>query len=212
MAQEITTKCICIIRHQKGNKKAKIYTVKIVRRGESNDGLYNFEKGEEIKENVSEVIAERNKLIAENKVGCDYEKYFLIIEYEIPFFVGDMEKYADLFEFMDIPGLNEAPDITINPNDEKCEYKNTLLKNFYFNQIFPLIQNNIIFSLFIFSAENYDGINAQEILDSYLEGGIVGKEKKKKEENKLSFGEKENERFKQKKNEEEKERYIYIII
>ena len=75
-----------------------------------------------------------------------------------------------------------------------------------------MIQNNIIFSLFIFSAENYDGINAQEILDSYLEGGIVGKEKKKKEENKLSFGEKENERFKQKKNEEEKERYIYNYI
>ncbi len=106
---------------------------------------------------------------------------------------------------MDIPGLNEAPEVTNISKDEKDgkvlkeRNQNAIIKNFYFNQIFPLIQNNIIFSLFIFSAENYDGINAQEILDSYLEGGIVGKEKKKKEENKLSFGEKENERFKQKK-------------
>ena len=169
MAQEITTKCICIIRHQKGNKKAKIYTVKIVRRGESNDGLYNFEKGEEIKENVSEVIAERNKLIAENKVGCDYEKYFLIIEYEIPFFVGDMEKYADLFEFMDVPGLNERSDIKENSNNNSNKQNiSNITSGFYFRQIFPLIRNNIKFSLFIFGADIYDKTNAKEILLGYI--------------------------------------------
>ena len=86
MNQKITTKCICIIRHQKGYKTAKIYEVNIVKRG---DKIYNFEEGKEIKDNVAEVIAERNKLIAENKIGYNYEKYFLIIKYEIPLFKGD---------------------------------------------------------------------------------------------------------------------------
>ena len=116
MAQEITTKCVCIIRHKKGNKKAKIYEVIIENRG---DKIYNFIKGNEIKKKAEEVISERNKLIAEDKVGFYYEKYFLIIEYEIPFFKGEFEEYADLFEFMDVPGLNEKSDIICSNEDNK---------------------------------------------------------------------------------------------
>ena len=76
MAEEITTKCICIIRHKKGNKKAKVYNVEIKKRGKN---LYNFIKGEEIKNNVAKEIEERNKLINDlisKKTGCNYEKYF----------------------------------------------------------------------------------------------------------------------------------------
>ena len=165
-AQEITTKCICIIRHKKGNKKARIYEVNIIRRGEENDGLYNFEKGEEIKENVAKVIAERNKIIAENKVGNNYEKYFLIIEYEIPFFLGEMEKYADVFEFMDVPGLNEISDQNFSQNKNNNP---SFTYGFYFRQIFPLIKNNIKFSLFIFDVQNYGKSNSKDILHAYLD-------------------------------------------
>ena len=73
MDQAITTKCVCIIRHKKGNKKAKIYEVEIEKRGEQ---LFNFIKGKEIKKKVEEVIKERNKLITDDKVGFNYEKYF----------------------------------------------------------------------------------------------------------------------------------------
>ena len=204
VAQKITTKCICIIRHRKGCKNAKIYNVEIQIRG---NGLYNFERKEEIKENVAEVIKERNEIIEKHEIGYNYNKYFLIVEYDIPFFRGDFEKYADLFEFMDIPGLNEAQQTTNSKEDDKT----SIMKNFYFNQIFPLIQNNIKFSLFIFSIENYDGSNASEILDSYIEGGI--KETKTDEENenneKLSHSESESKRLKNKKEEEDKNQHRY---
>ena len=174
MAQDITTKCVCIIRHQKGNKKAKIYEVEIKRRGEKNDGLYNFEKGKEIGDNVAEIISQRNKLIAQDKVGSNYEKYFLIIEYEIPFFLGEMEKYAELFEFMDVPGLNERSDIKESTENEEKE-SSSIGSGFYFRQIFPLIKNNIKFSLFIFEVQNYDGINAKQILEEYTNVKTNGK-------------------------------------
>ena len=105
MADKITTKCVCIIRHKKDCKNAKIYDVIIKDRG---NYIYNFEKGKEIVNNVTQVIEKKNKDIEEDKVGFDYKKYFLIIEYEIPFLRGDFQKYSELFEFMDIPGLNEV--------------------------------------------------------------------------------------------------------
>ena len=133
MNEHIATKCVYIIRHRKGFKSPKIYEVDIDIRG---DNLFNFNKGKEIKENVSKVIEERNNIIAENKESSSiYENYFFIIEYDIPFFRGDFEKYADLFEFMDVPGLNED----IKDNNKK--------KSFYFKQIFPIINMNIQFSL-----------------------------------------------------------------
>ena len=165
MADKITTKCICIIRHKKGCKKPKIYDVIIKDRG---NYIYNFEKGKEIVNNVAQVIEKKNKDIEEDKVGYDYKKYFLIIEYEIPFFRGDFEKYAELFEFMDIPGLNEVSEKTKSDNEKKI---NSIENNFYFRQIFPLIQNNIKFSLFIFAADTYDKENSLQILKTYIEGG-----------------------------------------
>ena len=169
MADKITTKCVCIIRHKKGCKKAKIYDVEIKERG---NYIYNFEKGEEIVNNVAEVIAKKNKDIEEDKVGFDYKKYFLIIEYDIPFFRGDFEKYAELFEFMDIPGLNEVSEKTKSDDEKKTI---SIENNFYFKQIFPLIQNNIKFALFTFAADTYDKENSLQILKAYIEGGSESK-------------------------------------
>ena len=60
------------------------------------------------KQKKKKIISERNQKIKSKEYEGDYEKYFLIIEYEIPFFSEDFEEYGDLFEFMDIPGLNES--------------------------------------------------------------------------------------------------------
>ena len=193
MDHGITTKCICIIRHKKGNKKAKLYEVKIVNRGgdEEKYKYNNFEKGKEIpNKDVAKVIKERNLLIAKNKISkTNFEKYFLIIEYEIPLFQGDFEKYGDLFEFMDVPGLNEESDINNDFNNkekqniEETNNSTTIHKeekkklssidtNFYFRQIFPLIKMNIKFSLFIFDAMSYSQENSVQILNTYLYGNI----------------------------------------
>ena len=193
MDHGIVTKCICIIRHKKGNKKAKLYEVKIVNRGgdEEKYKYNNFEKGKEIpNEDVAEVIKERNHLIAKNKISkTNFEKYFLIIEYEIPLFQGEFEKYGDLFEFMDVPGLNEESDInnnfnnnekqnteetnnSITMNEEEKEKLPSIDTNFYFRQIFPLFRMNIKFSLFIFDAMSYSQENSAQILKTYLYGSI----------------------------------------
>ena len=82
----------------------------------------------------------------------------MIIEYEIPLFTGDFEEYEDLFEFMDILGLNESnknelskKDKNDEKNSDKDKRKNSLNNNFYFSKIFPLINMNIKFSMFIFT-------------------------------------------------------------
>ena len=188
MDHGITTKCICIIRHKKGNKKAKVYEVKILNRGGEDEEKYNynnFEKGKEIpNKDVAKVIKERNILIAKNKISkTNFEKYFLIIEYEIPLFQGEFEKYGDLFEFMDVPGLNEESDIKIDINnnekqnveetnnnmyDEENKKLPSIETNFYFRQIFPLFKMNIKFSLFIFDAMSYSQENSVQILNTYL--------------------------------------------
>jgi len=84
-----------------------------------------------------------------------------------------MEKYAEIFEFMDVPGLNESSDIKeplSNNNQENITSAASKFTNgFYFRQIFPLIKNNIKFSLFIFSSDNYDKENSKEILKAYID-------------------------------------------
>lgn len=71
---------------------------------------------------------------------------------------------------MDIPGLNEQSDITINENqnreetntnnnEENIKNQSNIETNYYFRQIFPLIKMNIKFSLFIFEAMSYSQEN-----------------------------------------------------
>ena len=175
--REITTKCICIIRHQKNLKKPRVYRAKLVYRGED---VFNFEEGEEIKKKVSEVIAEQNKAIAEGKISVDYNKYFLIVKANIPLFRGDFEKYADLFEFLDVPGLNEQTDLKTS-SEKNNEEDSGINTNFYFRQIFPLFIMNVKFSLLIFNSEKYDGNSSNEIINTYLEGGIDRIEVNKKD-------------------------------
>ena len=78
--------------------------------------------------------------------------YFLIIELNIPLFKGAFEKYGDLFDFMDIPGLNEISDGN-NVND-----------NFYFKEVIPVISPNIKFSILVFDCLKFDDEDSNNIL------------------------------------------------
>lgn len=139
---KITTKFISIIRHNKSlkGKNPKIYSVEFTQRGDQKDH-YNFEKGEFFDEDIKAFIKKRNEKLT-NKRSDSPKDYFYIIENYIPFFSGENEKYANMFEFLDIPGLNENSD---NLNND----------NIYYEKLLPLIINNIKFSLFIFETKHY---------------------------------------------------------
>ena len=157
---DIATKFICIIRHNKNNKKPKIYNVIAEKRGDGKK--FNFLKGKEIKEDISKVISERNKKIAKKELNLDPLNYFLIVEANLPFFDGTcLEKYSDIFEFMDVPGLNEAVD--------KEEKEDSVGNNFYFKEIIPTIIPNAQFFILMFDAEHYQNEDSMEIISKLKE-------------------------------------------
>ena len=136
-----TTKFVTIIRHNKSlkGKNPQLYNVRFIQRAELKDH-YNFQKGNLINGNIKQIIEQRNQDLNEKKIDEIPQNYFFIIENYIPFFEGNYEKYAEFFEFMDIPGLNEISN-DINTN------------NIYFEKVLPFIINNIKFSMFIFETK-----------------------------------------------------------
>ena len=150
---DITTRFLCIIRHNINYKTPVISNITIEKR----DFLkYNIKKDSILSEseNGYEYIKKYNKYFSlkENKGLKIEDKYFLLIEVDIPFFHGEFEKYAYLIEFIDIPGLNE-----IDSNIFKAE-------NIYFNEIIPFIEPNYLFSIFLFETNNFHHKDAIEIL------------------------------------------------
>jgi len=90
-------------------------------------------------------------------LNLDPLNYFLIVEANLPIFNGTcLEKYSDIFEFMDIPGLNEAVD-----KEEKID---SVGNNFYFKEIIPTIIPNSKFFILMFDAENYQNEDSMEII------------------------------------------------
>ena len=72
----------------------------------------------------------------------------MILETNIPLFNDNNHRFSELFEFMDVPGLNE-----FSSDDD-------ISKQFYYKELIPFFIYNVGFSLFIFDAEK------QEIEDS----------------------------------------------
>ena len=122
--EDITTKFVCSIRHVKGLKKPKIYTVKFELR---DTAKFNLEKNKIIPGNVIDIIKERNQFIKDGNGKREPSNYFLIVEADIPLFHGKYEKCAEFFEFLDFPGL-----------DEVKEGENAIIDNSYFKDFLPL--------------------------------------------------------------------------
>lgn len=156
MDEQISTKFICIIRHNKTLKNPKLYEVKIDIRGEQS---VNFEKGKEIKEDIKEAISKRNSDIKNEKLGRNPEKYFLLLETNIPFFNDDNDYFSDFYEFMDFPGLNEK-DEKDNPNGKNKP-------DLFYKDYIPLILPNVKFAIFIFNLIDYKGDEAKHLIDYF---------------------------------------------
>ena len=152
--EDIATKFVCSIRHVKGLNKPKIYDVKFELR---DTARFNIEKNKQIRGNVKDIIKERNKFIKDGNGKREPSNYFLIVETDIPLFHGENEKYAEFFEFLDFPGL-----------DEVKEGENTIKENSYFKDFLPLIQPNIMFSLFLFDLNSYESNSGKDILKNYI--------------------------------------------
>jgi len=155
MKSDITTKFICFIRHNKRNEVPKFYEVLPENRIISNENCYffNFKKGNEIKGNINEIISERNKEISEierkEEIIQERLKYFIIIEANLTLFNDPvLEKYANIFEFLDIPGLDEG------------EFN----KNIYIKNLIPIIMPNLAFSIFLFNSDSMEDISSEKII------------------------------------------------
>ena len=153
---DITTKIVFIIRHNILAKEPKAFNVILEKRNllnEENDNSipkFNFEKGEELKGDIKEIIEEKNKYIKVTKPELlKNEDYFMIIEAKLPLFNEELEKYSKIFEFMDLPGLNEY-----NINDFK-------------KYILPCISFNVKFSFFIFDCLSIKDRDSNNIYDEY---------------------------------------------
>ena len=148
IGEGITTEFFSIIRHNKNYKEPVISNIKV----EERDFFkYNFIKAEEIVDDKYFIIKYNEKLRGiKDKQQIKIDEFFKLIEVDIPLFHGDFEKYADLIEFIDIPGLDE---------------NNRYLQNFYISQIFPFIQPNYLFSIFLF--DKFESEDSNQILDEF---------------------------------------------
>ena len=160
----VSTRFVCIIRHNPNLLDGpKIYNVSVSERGEYiKDGqkikLWNFEKEEEIKGNIKEIIEKRNHALGKSEFSkSDWKKYFMILEANIPLFREFNYRFSELFEFMDIPGLNEYT----NNNDD-------INKQFYYKELIPFFIYNVGFSLFIFDAEKQESDASINIINNIM--------------------------------------------
>ena len=160
---DLTTRALFIIRHNKNYKYPVISNLTI----EERDSFkYNFlkmaKKGEEEYELNNNYIKEYNIFLNQKEMEkIQIEYYFLLIEVDIPFFHSEFEKYADIIEFIDIPGLNEKKEEDKKENINENKGNNTYT---YSYQIIPFIQPNYIFSIFIFKTMNFEKTDASKII------------------------------------------------
>ena len=162
MKADISTRFIYIIRHDSSLEYPEIYDVGIDKRESSfitNEKgektlktLYNFEEGNKIETDgdIAKYIKEKNKQL-KNNFNKNINDYFLILKINIPLFNDpELSKYADLFEFMDIPGLTDDNN------------------NFYLQTLFPYFVYNIKFCFFIFDSSEYHGNNSLNLFNKVL--------------------------------------------
>lgn len=151
---QITTKFICIIRHNKDNKKPRLFPVILEkRRSEIHKNAYNF-----IKDDKNELIGDLKTIIHQKNDEIEKcpdlralpkDKFFYILEANLDIFKGSNFVYSKMFEFLDLPGLNE-------------------ITEFYLQNIIPIITPNTHFSLFLFDAGNSEDEGTRKLFQSFL--------------------------------------------
>ena len=124
---DVTTKFVCIIRHNKSLKEPKFYHIKLEE--EENENYSFIKDGEEYygKEDILKRISNINT--DESKKEPDYKELFFVLETNITNIKN--EEFLNNYDFYDVPGLNELlttgkNDKEAAPTSEKNEY--TILK------------------------------------------------------------------------------------
>ena len=150
----ITTKFICIIRHNRELSAPKLFPVILKKRkSEINPNAYNFVKDEknELKGDLKEKIHEINQKLSkcEELKNLKKEEFFYILEANLDIFKGRNYIYSKMFEFMDLPGLNE-------------------ITEFYLKNIIPLITPNTHFSIFLFDAGASEDQGTLKLFKNFL--------------------------------------------
>ena len=153
-ATNITTKFICIIRHNENNKVPRLYPViKKNRKSVINPNAFNFDKDEknELKGDLKEHIKNINNKIKNcpNLYKLRIEEFFYILEADLDIFKGDNFQYSKMFEFLDIPGLDE-------------------ITEFYLQKIIPYITPNTHFSIFLFDAGGCEDEGSKALFNKFL--------------------------------------------
>jgi len=152
---KITTKFICIIRHNPELSAPKLFPVFLEkRRSEANKNAYNFIKDEknELKGDLKKNIHEINQKITECKdlKNLKKEEFFYILEANLDIFKGRNYIFSKSFEFIDLPGINE-------------------ITEFYLKNIIPLITPNIYFSIFLFDAIGCEDLDTLKLFKYFID-------------------------------------------
>ena len=163
---DITTKFICIIRHNPDLKDPLFYHLKLSHNLKSDDYDYIKDGDEtigtdEIKKKISKINSDQLSLKA------NYENLFYMLELKITN-INNIE-FLKKYDFYDIPGLNE--NITEkneklsmikeeNPKDEnslnKKLHKNIMEQEMkIINKLFPYLKKKIDFGIIVIDTENY---------------------------------------------------------
>lgn len=117
------------------------------------NAFFNFNKGQKVEGNINEIISPRNAELIDRESKKEKlnvkSDYFLIVEPNLPIFNDPiLKRYADLFEFLDIPGLDE----------------DNFPNNIYIKDLIPVIIPNITFSIFLFDSTKIHNDYSSEII------------------------------------------------
>ena len=123
----ITTKFVCIIRYNPKLKVPKFYHVLLKLNRYSKDyDYYKDGKEAEGSKNIKEMICSINNKNKSNNTEPKYDDLFYILETDIKNI--ENKKFLSLYDFYDIPGLNEFIENQNNSHEENIDNKN---KNAY---------------------------------------------------------------------------------
>jgi hypothetical protein len=143
---QITTKFVCVIRHNQKLESPEFYHVTFEK---SKDKIFYKESGERIKgkKKIKEEIKKIN-LNSKDEGDNNINNLFYILEINIKF--SKYTKFFEEYDLLDIPGLDEA-------NTDYAE------------KIIDCLKGNFKFCIYMFNSKYYKDINIMKIIKSINE-------------------------------------------
>ena len=161
---DITSKFVCIIRHNKDLLEPKFYHIKLIERGKDkitgmkeSDYLQDGDDTigyDNIKEKIKQINKEQKNI--EDK-DIKYEELFYILEIKINTIKN--EELLNNYDFYDIPGLDEY--IKEKENENEIEKKKRMK---YIDNLFKYFRSKIDFGVFVLNAETAYYNSSNEVI------------------------------------------------